>query len=381
MLLDSHLTLQGSAVPVVDSYVYLGVKITNSLDLAPFVAARLLKGKALVGKTTPFLTSNNIPLVAKLEILRAVIRPTLCFGGELLGFNRAKVACLSSLLNSALRMTVTNSWGTPSAAVLQREFSIVPIDDQCDAMRTRAITKWRVARTVIASLIASPSSSRFTWVKGSIVALAKRKIHPSSVSEAVREIKANNAARVKCQTGLNRYIASHFALSKGYLTTFAQYSSKWASKEKGLIGLIACRGGNFRTATIMAKAKLITPQFLTQCPCCLVSRPESIRHLFLTCSAWNEERASILAPVLSRFAAGSGRNARTVALLGGTHNPSGLSLGSDWWSGSRALFIHVAHFLAAIRAKRDRLLWSHSLVSVPRSQGAQHMAPLHSDAG
>ena len=372
------LFLQGKPVPVVDSYVYLGLPFFPSLDLKEVVTARKNKCLSIVNSSTKFLSNASIPFMAKLDFLRSVIHPKLSFGGEILGFNNTLTSPLDSLFTKCIRLTFCG-WGAPCAPVILHETGILSISNTCSVMRARAITKYRNVRSVISCLVSQPMTSRCsTWVSGSTKGLKKAlkgidipdNASPKVVCAALKK-KLSVSFPAGSQSGLIRYKKCMFSTSKSYLSTFFKHYSRFSSVELGVMGLFSCRGGNFFTAYNMARAGFIPEMFLSCCPFCMRKKVkgESLNHMFLSCSAWSVERVSFLQPLLALIPGAHSRTRTVTILLGGSD--ALINLGPKWFNGVDALFINVARFLAAIRPRRKECLKAPNL-----SQGAARMAPV-----
>ena len=78
-------TIQGQVIPIVREYEYLGIRIHDSLSLAVIVADREAKGTRAMYALLPFLRNLDIPLCTRVDVLRAVVLPSLLYGAELWG--------------------------------------------------------------------------------------------------------------------------------------------------------------------------------------------------------------------------------------------------------------------------------------------------------
>ena len=56
------LQMSGQAVPLVDKYLYLGIRMTPELDLPSMINHRIKAGKATVATLLPFLRCPVLPM-------------------------------------------------------------------------------------------------------------------------------------------------------------------------------------------------------------------------------------------------------------------------------------------------------------------------------
>ena len=147
---SSHpLLLQGSPVPVVDSYVYLGIYLTPTLSLGAMIKDRCAQAKKVLNVWRPVLSASSIPARAKVLLVKSFIIPVLCYGSELFSirssvrsselFNiRSALHRLQSILNDCARYIAHSSLKPLcSPAALLHEFDLPPISALAAAARTR----------------------------------------------------------------------------------------------------------------------------------------------------------------------------------------------------------------------------------------------------
>jgi hypothetical protein len=162
--------------------------------------------------------------------------------------------------------------------------------------------------------------------------------------------------------GGEEYFAAKYQETRSYVAYFLTKRNSYRNLilDCGMAGLIAARTGGLMTAYRAAKAGLIDDDALQMCPCCEKPCRESLEHILLHCSAWEDERAETLALLLQRLPSGSmTATAKCRILLGGS--AMGWSFGSAWCDGegdSLPLFLYVVKFFALIKRRRSKLVWS-----------------------
>lgn len=122
----ARLTIEGKPVPLVESYLYLGVTITPSLSTANLVASHFASGPTTVQSLIPYLCC--IPLSGRLAVIRAIVLPRLLYHAEVYGMCQTLTDKMQSLLNLALQALIRiGPWSSLSLWALWKEFGILPI--------------------------------------------------------------------------------------------------------------------------------------------------------------------------------------------------------------------------------------------------------------
>lgn len=388
VLEDLHLSLAGEAVPIVSSYKYMGVMFSNDVPLlGAALEAKLQGANKLIHMAKACLGNKSIPLCAKLDLIRSVVLPTLAWGGELLGMNMGRARKLDSLLAKAL-VLVTKGWGKGGAAALRQELGIASVHATMSGMRARAFVKYPSLSSVVAKLMAINFVARCsTWVSGTSRWIARLggECKEALGAEGITSTAAGRIVRREVERGMFEsaarkakgcasYLAADFGASKGFIKHFVSDASL-LHINLGVTGLIACRTGALFTARKAASAGVIPARFRKECPCCGEARAESLRHLLLSCEAWDGERAELLTPLLELLPAGISRADQVTLLLGG--GVGDFTLEPRWSKeveGARPLYCLVALFLTKIHSRRGQYIWSHS--TSPLSQSPLGMAAL-----
>jgi len=89
-------------VPIVEEYLYLGIRISPALEIRNMGEHRLEGGRKTVHLMIPFLRCPVLPMSMRLTVVRSVLLPRLLFGAEIYGMNRALTNRMKGLLNKAL---------------------------------------------------------------------------------------------------------------------------------------------------------------------------------------------------------------------------------------------------------------------------------------
>ena len=91
--------LQGQAIPVVETYTYLGIEVNTNWDLTKSVTSSTKKAQRALWSLRPTLASPQIPLDVKALIIRSLIVPVAAYGGELFGMQRVRAKGSQKLID------------------------------------------------------------------------------------------------------------------------------------------------------------------------------------------------------------------------------------------------------------------------------------------
>ena len=200
-----------------------------------------------------------------------------------------------------------------------KELGIAPIGGRLDGARVRGLTKWPTLRhAILARILRGGNMSvvgRTWWTSGLTWMQSKRRAHlrrlldqaarknkgklsPKQVARVVATY-TNSRFFVKAsrQPTLRRYLAAKFQRTRAFIAQAARFPRI----SFGVTLLIRARLGAFWTGLRAAQAKQIDDEYLTTCPFCLDDSPDTVPHMLLSCSAWNDERAQHLAGAIAQF--------------------------------------------------------------------------------
>ena len=307
---------------IVEEYLYLGVRITGSLDLDIMARDRADKGRKALYGLAPILSSSTIPVTIKSRLINAVLVPILSYGGEIWGMSSTRAMFGQRVLSEALRLVVglKRTSTRTSAATLGQEVGVYQLAAIVSAARTRALFKYPSLRTYIADLVEAPMVSRKrTWVSGSVMWLRR---FCRNVLESESPRAASNLVRRALNDRLNRgvtagrYRECEFGSSVKYLALTAKY----LAFSKGLWWLTRIRVNAFWTGRAFERIGWLPARFRNQCPfCSREGTGENVEHFLLVCPAWEVMRQESLRGLLDR-------GFDSVNLLGGSKHNSGLML-------------------------------------------------------
>jgi hypothetical protein len=193
---------------------------------------------------------------------------------------------------------------------------------------------------------------------------------PAKITKTVRELCEKQDAKTLTKDKSRPaqwYLSNNFSATNVFFRNYIKRNWNNTFLDAGVAGLVACRTKSIWLAPRVARTGIIGNEWRNKCPCCnQASQPETLAHLFLSCPAWTDERRKYLAPLIAKARNLRRRPALTnnmivVALLGGYIGSKKLSFGKRWATGKKALYIKVALFLAAIKSRRNALLWSKSV--------------------
>ncbi|WPT18293.1 LINE-1 retrotransposable element ORF2 protein, partial [Picochlorum sp. SENEW3] len=102
---DSVWRTQGSVIPVVDQYTYLGLTIDTEVSTATMAEARAVTGAKTLSHLAPFLAHSSIPVAMKKMVINGILLPQLCYGAEVWADKQCNIPPVQRILNNALRLT------------------------------------------------------------------------------------------------------------------------------------------------------------------------------------------------------------------------------------------------------------------------------------
>jgi len=291
--------LQGDVINVVDSYTYLGLEFTTTLDLDVMAKARLKKGEKALGALRPLLSSHTIPVPIRVRIATAMLRPVLTYGGELYGMQVARAIPLQRVMNKALRFIL--GFGEKSKMVageaLWAELGVAPVSAVINALRARAWAKYSGSKTIIAELCNSlPAGRKATWVTGTIRWLKRWGADLAHVDADLIQEQVWKWREGKSMTKSMQYYKSA-ALDKS--VGFHQCSLKNLNWVRPLELVSRARMGGMLLAKRAVGMGIIHPRYKQVCPFCIGGGEETLFHVFNDCPAWMEARHRHLRDVLT----------------------------------------------------------------------------------
>lgn len=349
--------INGETVPVVETYKYLGVDITPSLDLARMMKGRKDSTRKLLTTVRGFLRSKNIPMPMKMSVMRGVVMPRLLFGAEVYGMNMTITDRMQTLVNRALRKVVGLPAGAcVSSVALWRETGVPPLAATTAGRRARAYQKSTKLQTWVRKLVDNPLRNRKrTWLSGTATwmdaythrlasffpatagipkGVRKKggwtKLSSKSANSIVRRLVwAREERRMGKGKTASRYKQARYAK---HTLTGAKYAG-WAELAVGLREVSRTRIGGIQTAAWLANRGVVAAKYKRCCPCCGKEVPETIAHILLRCPRWKRGRKEMLRPMIhearGRTSGKATKRSRTqvALLLGGEYNGKQLK---DW---------------------------------------------------
>lgn len=93
------LLLDGTVVPVVTQYTYLGMIMDDRLSLDITVAGRVKEARKNASAVTRMVGNKSIPLGLRVAAWRAMVVPAITYGGEVFGLHARSSSLLRPLRN------------------------------------------------------------------------------------------------------------------------------------------------------------------------------------------------------------------------------------------------------------------------------------------
>ena len=357
--------INGSLVPLVDKYKYLGIEITSNLTVRDMATCRVTIARKRVGALLPFLTCPVLPLAMRIRVIQAVIIPTLLYGAEIYGMNRVITDPMQRLANKCYRAVIgvrVKSMCPVPSVPLWLECCQKPICAIAAGYRARAYTKGFTLNTQIHRLVEKPLQHRkWTWVSGCMkwynrfcksYALAnegKVPIHepgngsqPHAVQVCVREAIVLRETNIRHKSSRRTAKATkHYACDEPF---------EKASLMKAKVGyspvqvhfikwIVRFRIGAVATGIFLSTEDMIDARYMNVCPVCNHGVGETTYHMIFECDRYNTVREDSIKGVIERAQAlwvdiqsrgihrideeseeDAGRRIRLNLVLGGTYS-------------------------------------------------------------
>lgn len=292
--LSGHLwQLGGKNVPVVDSYVYLGVTLQGDFNLAPWVTEKRTAALAAFYTIYPIISSHSIPLRARVTLFRALVESRLRYGGEILGMKKQLIQPLQRVMSAGVKAMVGTRSSRNTVLALGpacMELSIPPLTATMAVARVRAYLKYQSLATHVADLLNLPTSvtSRYSWAKVTRGWMKRYNFDAESVS--FKQLKTSIIDRIESRDAsktlsLLNYQKHHLrATSKFILATYS------ANHGKGLTWLIRHRLQAVWTSMRAAQARLIPASAKYKCSSCGLELVDEYSHILVSCLTFSKDR-------------------------------------------------------------------------------------------
>ena len=148
--------LQGKEISPVEEYKYLGLVITQDLNLRRMVEARVQVAKTKLNFMARFLTNFCIPAPIRVHVLKAVFMPLLSYGAEVWAVSRENEGLVESILYRAMSYIIQSySKLKMGKYVAYLELDIVPLHMQLMKKRLSVAYKGKEMSAVLAHLMST----------------------------------------------------------------------------------------------------------------------------------------------------------------------------------------------------------------------------------
>jgi hypothetical protein len=362
-------TLQGCPVPHVHQYLYLGTLLTSDLDLSVMAQHRARCANSALAGMSRFLRCPRLPLRTRTLAIKAILLPSALYGAEIWGMHQERCVPHQKVANDAFRMLIGASPRFRSICrfSLQREVSLAPIHALASARRLRLLQKLPILATWGALLRDSPAPKvshswilqGIRWLKShgtrSRLATAWQDLDPPFLRDSLWDtLDSHDRTR-----SFDTYRSLRFGESSAELLR----SGLWIRYPQGARALLRMRTGSFVTAQMLARFHYLPSEYLTTCPFCSLSEPETLAHLFIRCTAWSRIRATYLRCLSDAFRQSlswspddSNDLNLTRLLLGGHPTPTAPTTPVAAYPRSTLTLFQTASFLEAAIPQRAALL-------------------------
>ena len=354
-------TLQGQ-IPTTNSYKYLGVPFTGVSDSSfdAIFRARLTKTQNSFFGLVNALRIKDIPINMRVCLIKSFLVPVASFGLEFLHVQcKTQVDEIDNYISQALNVAVNGSKrGKCSALVLRREFNLPTLFSRVMGSRARMFLKFANSITAIRLLYSSVSQCGSSWMQSTKRWL--QRINCPQVSQAPIAVAAQIRDRFwRSEEERDKSISMSWYRANAFQPVSLSFASFPRSRFalSGVDAVMQLRSNSFQTVPRLAHFLPSLSASHSSCPFCQGPVPESFEHLLLHCSAWSQDRVTLISPVLQAFRRfglePADDAARVKALLGGG------AFSKFWFRkvDSVALAVRVAQFMAAVVPARRVVLF------------------------
>lgn len=311
-------SLQGGAIPQVESYRYLGLDFYPDLDVGRAAQSMQNSLAAELSRWKGFLSSRQVPLGTKVQCVKTWLVPLASWGAEIWATSQKACNGRRKLLLSAFRMACGVSSTCSNLAMLTALCSFPLPEVFLQSFLYRAANKWSGCKTVIAGLMGNrPSGFRAgTWSSAAARALKRgdkmlaelKDLSCEFVTPMCAESSRKLLARLmteealrKCSGDEKSVKAVELVLGAGFMASAAALRGvDWGTcSTSGMIAINQLRTRCFSLAPRMALLPGGCSVWRHRCPFCQCSRAETAAHMLLHCSLWTEAREKYLGEVIA----------------------------------------------------------------------------------
>jgi len=329
-------SIHGQDIPIVKEYCYLGVMLTPNLCPFKMAKARQVIAMKTLYSLENFFRSPTISVKIRVQILKSIVLPTSCYGGELWGLNRKITAPMQRVVSLCCRwiLNIRGPASMISKRLLSKELDIDPECVPIAVRRTRAYIKYANLKTWIAELVTNPArTKKKSWVTQTEFWL-NRYINPpfgdcqvgaswkgegsppfiSDIDAAMHSVRLFVRDRESNIGEKNAPVSNKF-YNEGRFKSF--HVKEWFPHfGQGLLLLSQFRCSAYDLLPNLARCKLVAAEYSMKCFFCKQNVPESAYHLVFECMAWRDHRRDCLGPLLGKVTGFFLRYRRQFVALG-----------------------------------------------------------------
>lgn len=327
-------SIHGESIPIVNHYIYLGLKFTEDLSLGKMATDRLNKGRKAIYSLEPFFRCTTIPAHTKLLVLKMVPMQTILYGSEIWGMKLTRANAAQVAINRALRwiLNFRGPLSLISTGILLKELDVLPISVEMNRRRARAYCKFRNMRTHIRDLVREPlRSTQKNWTTTTEMWLnrfIKAQVGSSAPEGGETFTEDPESAKIRVtEATLNHYFtkagksAPEFAIwsEAQYQLITGDSRSCVPAFGPGVLLVSLLRANAYTSGFKLGKCKIpIARNWARKCSFCGAGEPETVSHILLSCSKWNSERTKFIADLIqSALALTDDRTSVCKLILGG----------------------------------------------------------------
>ncbi|MDE2342245.1 MAG: hypothetical protein KGL63_02445 [Betaproteobacteria bacterium] len=308
--------IQGQNIPIVDSYVYLGIRIHSNLDLNLTAEYRLEKARSTLNRISPFLYSSVVPIYVKRLALQAILIPIMTYGIDIWGWNQEALKKTDNIIIEAMKRCIGAS-KRADPELLFRVLDIHTAKELTVRNSIRIYQKWATSDTHF-QYIHLCSTKQFTWaatVKNYIQELMR--LYPKQTElmgvvsrqndafenkketerikiwiEQIRNLNREKQERTWCRDTIRHSRQVYFDSGTGKWNDLLHETAKSHPQlSKGLESIQRMRIYDFFTTKRLNNKDKNKP---SGCYFCQDDRPETTQHFLLECPYWTKTRDECL---------------------------------------------------------------------------------------
>lgn len=158
-------------IPVVESYIYLGISLDTDISIESICRRAITKGQKALKVCLHILSNKSIPTATRVMLFRSVVLGAASYGAEIWGGIKSRCTAFNTIMRQGLCACFGANWrGGAASQAMAIEADIPPFFVSSTVSRIRLYEKLRLSNdeSWLTYLIKNPAPSgarKFSWVR------------------------------------------------------------------------------------------------------------------------------------------------------------------------------------------------------------------------